>query len=175
MHDAPAYDLTADPYFQTDITGHLSSSFGDAYALHVEPHDNGHHCYVGCSLKPGDGRPIIATLIATDPRDVLALAVAIDNTARIENGEVLNDGPFDGFVLRGQRIHNPFADPEHGQWLFSNQPELRHPREEYGAAYETWRDQLAEERARQIAEWKQRSFAERIEQERSAGQGRGRA
>ena len=164
------YDLTEDPYFAADATGHLYASFGDAYALHVEPHEGSYHCYIAA----GTDKPVFATFAAADPRDVLALAVAIDNTARIENGEVLDDGPFDGFVMHGQRIHNPFADPEHGHWLFSAGQELRHPRETYDAAYDTWRDQLAEERARQIGDMGQPGFAERIERERDAGQGRNR-
>lgn len=163
----PAYDLTGNPYFIADADGHLSASFdGGRQELHVEPREGEYRCRLYRADYP-EHNGIFAAFTTKDPREVLAIAVAIDNAARSHAGSNFgepDDAPFTGFSHDGQHIHNPFADPQYGDWLTDERRELRHPSETYGAEYEGWLDALAAAGERRPMP----GFAERIEREHEA-------
>lgn len=171
--NVPAYDLSKDPYFTADATGHLTASFGGEDLLHVEPHDGGFECHLSSPDFPRNNG-IFAVYRTDDPREVLALAVSLDNTFHAEAGSNFDDpedAPFTGFSHEHTHIHNPFADEQYGDWKFSAGNRLDDPRNTYGAAYEGWLEALKTARESQVAEHGT-SWAEREEQRKAAGKGR---
>lgn len=83
----------------------------------------------------------------SDARDVVAFAVACRNEQRALQG-LHGDIPLeDTFSREDIQIHNPFLELAYGDWAVQAKPDgvvhLADPRELYGDAYLSWRDDLA--------------------------------
>ena len=127
-------NLSADPAFETDATGHLTARFEDGkHLLSVEPHDGGYHCFLSYDDKQ------IGTYKTDDAREVMALAMAVEANIKAGRGEEPA-----GFSHEHTHIHNPFADPQYGDWAVHHEGELKNPRDTYGKHYEAWLDEVGE-------------------------------